>query len=44
MYEAAMKKISRDFSFSSGDHIIVSAGIPINIEGNTNMIKVETVE
>ena len=44
MYEAATRKISRDFSFSSGDHIIVSAGIPINIEGNTNMIKVETVE
>lgn len=44
MYEAAMKKISRSITFAPGDRIIVSAGIPINIEGNTNMIKVETVE
>ena len=44
MYEAAMKKISRSISFAHGDRIIVSAGIPINIEGNTNMIKVETIE
>ena len=44
MYEAAMKKINRSISFAHGDRIIVSAGIPINIEGNTNMIKVETVE
>ena len=44
MYEAAMKKINRSISFAYGDRIIVSAGIPINIEGNTNMIKVETVE
>ncbi len=44
MYEAAMEKIGSRLSLNCGDHIIVSAGIPINIEGNTNMIKVETVE
>lgn len=44
MYEAALKKISGRLSLNCGDRIIVSAGIPINIEGNTNMIKIETVE
>ena len=28
---------------SKGDRVVISAGLPLNVSGNTNTIKVETV-
>lgn len=44
MYENALEKINKKIPIKTGDCIVVSAGIPINVEGNTNMIKVEMIE
>lgn len=36
---------ARDCGFlSSGDRVVISAGLPLNVPGNTNTLKVETVE
>ena len=37
-------KAAADLGFvEKGDRIVISAGLPLNVAGNTNMIKVETV-
>ncbi len=44
MYNTALKQIKKIISLKTGDYIVTSAGFPLNVEGNTNMIRVEVVE
>lgn len=41
---AAIQGAQRLGLLESGDRIVISAGLPLNIPGNTNMIRVETVK
>ncbi len=44
MYNTALKQIKKFISLKTGDYIVTSAGFPLNVEGNTNMIRVEVIE
>lgn len=44
MYNTALKQIKKIISLKPGDYIVTSAGFPLNVEGNTNMIRVEVIE
>ena len=39
----ALKEAQKTGRISSGDRIVVTAGLPLNVPGNTNLIKVETI-
>lgn len=43
LLESAQKAAAAKGFLSDGDRIIISAGLPLNIAGNTNTIRVETV-
>ena len=43
LVEAAVNGAREQSFVTSGDRIIISAGLPLNVPGNTNMIRVMTV-
>lgn len=43
LVEAAVSKAAEKGYLEKGDRIVISAGLPLNVPGNTNMIRVETV-
>lgn len=44
MFEMAIEQAKRKGLVRPGDHIVLTAGVPLGIPGLTNMLKVETVE
>jgi len=44
MSEAALTAALRAHIVKNGDHVVLTAGVPVNVPGNTNMIQVLTVE
>ncbi len=40
LFEAAINKAKQAGQIKSGDHVVLTAGIPLGVSGNTNMIRV----
>ena len=43
LLDEATQAAVREGFITGGDRIVISAGLPLNVSGNTNTIKVETV-
>ncbi len=43
LLDEATRAAAREGFITDGDRIVISAGLPLNVSGNTNTIKVETV-
>ena len=43
LLDEATRAAAREGFIKDGDRIVISAGLPLNVSGNTNTIKVETV-
>ena len=43
LLDEATQAAAREGFIKDGDRIVISAGLPLNVSGNTNTIKVETV-
>lgn len=44
LYETTMKNIKETGALKTGDYVVCSAGIPFNIKGNTNILRVDKIE
>ncbi|MDD4199802.1 MAG: pyruvate kinase alpha/beta domain-containing protein, partial [Eubacteriales bacterium] len=44
LHDATMKKIKEYGIARAGEYVVSSAGIPFNIKGNTNTLRVDKIE